>query len=207
MNPGEVGSAARAGGATAGTRLAPRILGVVIGAALVALAAQVAVPLSITRVPLTLQPLAVLVVGGLLGAAGGASALVLYLAAGASGLPVFAGGSGGALHLLGPTGGYLLAFPVAAGVTGWLCGRAGGQAGRRAGGQAGRWAVLGALLASAAGMLVIHAGGWAQLAILAGDPGAAFRLGFLPFFANDLIKVGLAALLILALRPRFRAIR
>ncbi len=199
MNPGEVGSAARAGGATAGTRLAPRILGVVIGAALVALAAQVAVPLSITRVPLTLQPLAVLVVGGLLGAAGGASALVLYLAAGASGLPVFAGGSGGALHLLGPTGGYLLAFPVAAGVTGWLCGRAGGQAGRRA--------VLGALLASAAGMLVIHAGGWAQLAILAGDPGAAFRLGFLPFFANDLIKVGLAALLILALRPRFRAIR
>ncbi len=199
MNPGEVGTAARAAGATAGARLAPRILGVVIGAALVALAAQVAVPLSITRVPLTLQPLAVLVVGGLLGAAGGASALVLYLAAGAAGLPVFAGGSGGALHLLGPTGGYLLAFPAAAGVTGWLCGRTGGQAERRT--------VLRILLACALGMLVIHIGGVSQLAILTGDPAAAFRLGFLPFFANDLVKVGLAALLILALRPRLRAIR
>jgi biotin transport system substrate-specific component len=207
MNPGEVGSAARTGVATTATRLAPRILGVVLGAAAVALAAQVAIPLSITRVPLTLQPLAVLVVGGLLGAAGGASALVLYLAAGASGLPVFAGGSAGALHLLGPTGGYLLAFPVAAAVTGWLCGRAGGQAGRRAGGQAGGRAVLLTLMACVLGMLVIHVGGVSQLAILTGDPAAAFRLGFLPFFTNDLVKVGLAALVILALRPRLRAIR
>jgi biotin transport system substrate-specific component len=199
MNPGEVGSAARTGVATTATRLAPRILGVVLGAAAVALAAQAAIPLSITRVPLTLQPLAVLVVGGLLGAAGGASALVLYLAAGASGLPVFAGGSAGALHLLGPTGGYLLAFPVAAAVTGWLCGRAGGQADRRT--------LVRTLLASAAGMLVIHVGGVSQLAILTGDPGAAVRLGFLPFFTSDLVKVGLAALVILALRPRLRAIR
>jgi biotin transport system substrate-specific component len=172
---------------------------VLLGAAAVALAAQVAIPLSITRVPLTLQPLAVLVVGGLLGAAGGASALVLYLAAGASGLPVFAGGSAGALHLLGPTGGYLLAFPVAAAVTGWLCGRPGGPADRRT--------VFITLLACAIGMLIIHVGGVSQLAILTGDPAAAFRLGFLPFFTNDLVKVGIAALLILALRPRLRTIR
>jgi len=177
-------------------RLAPRILGVVIGAAVVALAAQVAVPLPFTVVPLTLQPLAVLVVGGLLGAAGGATALVLYLAAGATGLPVFAGGTAGAIHLIGPTGGYLLAFPVAAAVTGRLSGLADGRSGAAAVGRV--------LLATAAGMLVIHVGGLSQLILLSGDPATAFRLGFRPFFANDLVKVGLAALLILGLRPRFR---
>jgi len=57
------------------------------------------------------------------------------------------------------------------------------------------------------GMVVIHVGGVSQLAILTGDPAVAFRLGFLPFFTNDLVKVGLAALVILALRPRLRAIR
>jgi len=196
MNPIE--SRATSAAPAAG-RLVPRVLGTLVGAALVALAAQVAIPLSFTRVPLTLQPLAVLVVGGLLGPAGGVSALVLYLAAGAAGLPIFAGGTGGALHLIGPTGGYLLAYPVAAGVTGWLCGRAGGQADRRA--------VEWTLLACAAGMLIIHIGGWAQLSLLSGDPVRALRLGFLPFFANDLVKVGLAALLILALAPRLRAIR
>jgi len=203
MNPGEVRPAVAPQGETVSTRLAPRILAIVIGAAVVALAAQVSFRLPLTVVPWTLQPLAVLIVGGLLGAGGGASALVLYLAAGASGLPVFAGGSGGALHLIGPTGGYLLAYPLAAAVTGWLCGRAD----RRAGGQAGRRAVFTTLLACLVGMLIIHIGGVSQLAILGGDPAAAFRMGFLPFFANDLVKVGLAALLILALRPRLRAIR
>ena len=199
MNPGEVRSTAHAEPVAAGARLAPRVLGVVIGAAVVALAAQVAVPLSITRVPLTLQPLAVLVVGGVLGTVGGTAALVLYLAAGAAGLPIFAGGTGGALHLIGPTGGYLLAYPVAAGLTGWLC--------RRPAAQSAAGSALTTLLACGLGMLVIHIGGVAQLAVLTGDAGAAFRLGFLPFFANDLVKVGLAALLILALRSRLRAIR
>jgi biotin transport system substrate-specific component len=184
------------GRARIAARLAPRVLGIVIGAAVVALAAQVAVPLPFTVVPLTLQPLAVLVVGGLLGAAGGAAALVLYLAAGATGLPVFAGGSGGAIHLIGPTGGYLLAFPVAAALTGRLTGLADGRSGGAAVGRV--------LLATAAGMLVIHIGGLSQLILLSGDPATAFRLGFRPFFANDLVKVGLAALLILGLRPRFR---
>ena len=199
MNPGELRAAPTPRADVVGSRLAPRILGIVIGAAVVALAAQVAIRLPMTVVPLTLQPLAVLLVGGVLGATGGVSALVLYLAAGVAGLPVFAGGSAGALHLMGPTGGYLLAFPVAAGITGWLCRRAAAEAGWRA--------ALATLLACIAGLVVIHAGGVAQLAILAGDPAAAFRLGFLPFFANDLIKAGLAALLILALRPRLRIIR
>ncbi|HEV2086543.1 MAG TPA: biotin transporter BioY, partial [Gemmatimonadales bacterium] len=81
---------------------------------MVALSAQVVVPVSFSPVPMTLQPLAVLVVGGLLGAAGGVAALVTYLTLGILGLPVFAGGAAGGLHLVGPTGGYLLAFPLAA---------------------------------------------------------------------------------------------
>jgi biotin transport system substrate-specific component len=195
MNAGDVRPALEARTRVV-ARLAPRVLGVVIGAAVVALAAQVAVPLPFTVVPLTLQPLAVLVVGGLLGAAAGAAALVLYLAAGATGLPVFAGGSAGAIHLIGPTGGYLLAFPVAAAVTGRLLGLADGRSGAAAIGRV--------LLATATGMLVIHIGGLSQLLLLSGDPATAFRLGFRPFFANDLVKVGLAALLILGLRPRLR---
>ncbi|MGH7526140.1 MAG: biotin transporter BioY, partial [Gemmatimonadales bacterium] len=95
-----------------------------LGALLVALSAQVTVPVPLNPVPMTLQPLAVLVVGGLLGGASGAGALVLYLALGMLGLPVFAGGSSGIVRLLGPTGGYLLAFPVAAGLTGAIIQRA-----------------------------------------------------------------------------------
>ncbi len=201
-------SAAEAG-TQAGTRLLPRIVAVIVGAAVVALAAQVSIRLPFTVVPLTLSPLAVLVVGGLLGATGGCAALVLYLAAGAAGLPVFAGGAAGVIHLLGPTGGYLLAFPVAAAVTGWLCRGAANRraAGRDADARAGGAVVGRTLLACVAGMLVIHIGGVSQLAILGGDPAAAFRVGFLPFFSNDLVKVGLAALLILGLRPRLRPIR
>jgi biotin transport system substrate-specific component len=198
MSQTEVRPAAEARAQAAG-RIAPRVVAVVIGAAVVAFAAQVAVPLPFTMVPLTLQPLAVLVVGGLLGAGGGAAALALYLAAGAAGLPVFAGGAAGAIHLIGPTGGYLLAYPVAAAVTGRLS--------RNADGRTGGAAVARALLTSVAGMAVIHVGGVSQLALLTGSPEAAFRLGFVPFFANDLVKVGLAALVILGLRPRLRSIR
>jgi biotin transport system substrate-specific component len=167
-----------------------RGLAVVLGAVTVAVAAQVAVPLIGTPVPMTLQPLAVLVVGGLLGARLGAAALVLYLALGALGLPVFTpGGLPGAARLIGPTGGYLLSYPVAAAVVGWL---------------ATSSRPLRLLLASAAGMVVIHLGGAAQLAILTGNAGAATRYGLVPFLTGDLLKVGIAALLILALGPAVR---
>jgi biotin transport system substrate-specific component len=164
---------------------------IALGALLVAVAAQVAVPLPFTPVPMTLQPLAVLVVGGLLGAAAGVSALILYLAVGALGLPVFAAGGSGVLHLVGPTGGYLLAFPVAAAVTGALVRPAPSS-------------VLRVLLACAIGMVIIHVGGVAQLALLGGNPGTAFRVGFVPFLTGDLLKVGLAAAIILAVGPRLR---
>ena len=178
------GSAARLG-------LAGRAVAVVAGALVVALAAQVVVPLS--PVPVTLQPLAVLAVGGVLGARAGAAALVLYLALGLLGLPVFAAGGAGVGRLLGPTGGYLLAFPVAAALCGLLVARARG--------------LLGTLLACTAGMVVIHLGGAAQLALLGGDAGFAFRVGFVPFLTGDLLKIGLAAAAILAVGGRFRASR
>lgn len=176
---------------TLSSRIGRRAVPVALGALVVALSAQVVVPVPLSPVPMTLQPLAVLVVGGLLGAVGGVSALILYIALGALGLPVFAAGGSGILHLIGPTGGYLLAFPVAAGLTGALVGRA-------------PHSILRVLLACALGMVVIHLGGVAQLALLGGNPAAAFRMGFLPFLTGDLLKVGLAAAVILAVGPRLR---
>src|SRR5437773_3864849 len=99
-----------------------RIGAVVLGAVIVALAAQVSVPLPGTPVPMTLQPMAVLLVAGLLGPQLGALSMILYLAMGAAGLPVFTPTVPlvGVARLFGPTGGYLLAYPVAAWATGWL---------------------------------------------------------------------------------------
>ena len=174
-------------------RIARMAAPVGLGALVVALAAQVVVPIPLNPVPITLQPLAVLTVGGLLGAAGGVSALVLYLILGSLGLPVFAGGSAGVHHLLGPTGGYLLAFPIAAGVAGALVGNP-------------PRSVLRVLLACALGMAIIHLGGVSQLALLGGDPALAFRIGFVPFLTGDLLKVGLAAALILLAGPRIRSL-
>ena len=174
--------------------LLQRGLAIVLGAATVAVAAQAAVPLPGTPVPMTLQPLAVLVVGGLLGARLGAAALVLYLALGALGLPVFTpGGLPGAARLIGPTGGYLLSYPVAAALVGWLVASVRPTP-----------PALRLLLAAAAGMVVIHLGGSAQLAILTGNAGAATRYGLIPFLTGDLLKIGIAALLILALGPAVR---
>jgi biotin transport system substrate-specific component len=164
-----------------------------LGALIVAISAQVLVPVPFSPVPMTLQPLAVLAVGGMIGAAGGVSALILYLVLGVLGLPVFAGGGSGILHLTGPTGGYLLAFPIAAGVTGALEGGV-------------PRSIIRVLLACFAGMLIIHVGGVAQLAVLGGDPSLAMRVGFVPFLTGDLLKVGLAAALILIAGPRVRAL-
>jgi biotin transport system substrate-specific component len=175
------------------TQVLRRVVAAGLGAFVVALSAQVVVPVSFSPVPMTLQPLAVLAVGGLLGAAGGVSALLLYIALGALGLPVFAGGGAGFLHLVGPTGGYLLAFPIAAGVTGALAGRE-------------PRSPLRVLLACALGMVIIHTGGVAQLALLGGDPALAVRVGFVPFLTGDLLKVGLAAALILLAGQRVRSL-
>ena len=167
------------------------VVAIALAALLVSVAAQVVVPLALTPVPFTLQPLAVLVVGGVLGARRGAAALALYLAMGLVGLPVFAAGGSGVARLMGPTGGYLLAFPVAAAATGAL---AGAQPG-----------LVRALFACAVGMVLIHIGGTAQLAALGGDAGAAYRLGFVPFLTGDLLKIGLAAAVMVLAGPALRA--
>lgn len=196
MTP-EVGPASVVGARRASpvqARILRRAIAAGLGAMVVALSAQVAIPVPFSPVPMTLQPLAVLAVGGLLGGTGGLLALVLYLVLGVLGLPVFApGGLPGILRLLGPTGGYLLAFPIAAGLTGALIER-------------GQRSVPRVLLACALGMVVIHAGGVAQLALLGGDPGLAFRVGFIPFFTGDLVKLGLAAALILAAGSKIRSL-
>lgn len=169
-----------------------RAFAVAIGALVVALAAQVRVPLPFTPVPVTLQDLAVLTVGGLLGPLAGAAALITYLGIGILGLPVFAGGGAGLTWLMGPTGGYLLAFPFAAFVMGRLASH--GKIGRT---------LLGATL----GMAIIHLGGVAYLTILGGDASAAFQLGSLPFLPMSLVKVGLAAALVIGISPKLTRLR
>ena len=168
-----------------------RAIAVTLGVLFVAAAAQIAVPLPGTPVPMTLQPLAVLIVGGLLGPALGASTLVLYLALGAMGLPVFTPlGLPGALRLIGPTGGYLLSYPIAA----YAVGKIAGDGTRLARIAAG----------ALAGLLLIHLGGLVQLALLTGSTAAAARLGTWPFLLGDLGKLVIA---VLALAPSIRPLR
>jgi biotin transport system substrate-specific component len=188
------------------SRTARRVLAVILGALVVALAAQAAVPLPGTPVPLTLQPLAVLVVGGLLGPELGAASLVTYLALGAAGLPVFTPSPllpQGLGRLLGPTGGYLVSYPVAAYAVGWLATDPGRKPGVSR--QSLGWLSLGRLsLAALAGLALIHLGGLAQLVLLTGSAGQAARLGTLPFLLGDLLKVALAALI---LKPTLSPLR
>src|SRR6266567_3277579 len=170
-----------------------RVTAVILGAAFVALAAQVSVPLPGTPVPMTLQPLAVLLVGGLLGARLGAASMVLYLALGIAGLPVFTPTVPlvGIARLIGPTGGYLLAYPVAAFAVGKLAGDGRG------------WGRL--ALALLAGLILIHLGGLAQLLILTGSGASAVRFGTLPFVIGDLLKLGIALLVLRSTMSPLRA--
>jgi len=175
---------------------ARRALAAALGAALVAIAAQIAVPLPGTPVPMTLQPLAVLLVGGWLGAGLGAGSLVFYLLLGAAGLPVFTPyGLPGIARLLGPTGGYLLAYPVAAFAVGRVVGAT--DPGRKLG-------VARLSLAVFTGLVLIHLGGLAQLLILTGSATGALRLGTIPFLIGDLAKVAIA---VLALKPTVSPLR
>jgi biotin transport system substrate-specific component len=171
-----------------------RSVAILAGALLVGLAAQFAVALPGTPVPLTLQVPAVLLVAALLGPRAGAASMVIHLALGAAGLPLFAPvGAPGFARLLGPTGGYLLAYPLAAVLTGHIVR------------DARSWPRLAAGLL--AGLAAIYAGGTAQLAVLTGDPGAAWRLGSQPFFLMDLVKLLVVALLLRRFAPTIRGRR
>jgi biotin transport system substrate-specific component len=177
------------------TQALRRTAAIVAGALLVALGAQISVPLPGTPVPLTFQVPAALIVGGLLGSRLGATSLVFYLLLGAVGLPVFAPmGLPGVARLIGPTGGYLLALPLAAAVM--------GVAARE---RRGIWRMAGGLVV---GLAVIYAGGIAQLAILGGNVEVAWRIGSLPFVLGDAAKLVLAGLVVGRFRaPLHRALR
>ncbi|HEX8891222.1 MAG TPA: biotin transporter BioY [Pyrinomonadaceae bacterium] len=170
----------------AGAALAPldfvRSAALVVGfSLLVALSAQVIIPLPWTPVPITGQTFAVLLTGTLLGSRLGALAMIAYLIEGASGLPFFYAGGSGVQHLLfSPTSGYLLTYPVAAFVVGLLAERGWDRR------------FLSAAAAMMLGSLVILLGGWAWLARFV-SPAAAFQAGVEPFLIGDVIKIALAA--------------
>jgi biotin transport system substrate-specific component len=157
-------------------------VGIVGFAATMAIAAQIAIPIPGTPVPFTLQPLAVVLAGLWLGPVAGATSMVLYLVAGAVGLPVFSPiGAPGVLRLIGPTGGYLLATPAAAAIAGLVAKRFPAFAGR--------------MLASFLGIAMLYLGGVMQLELLTGSLSRAAALGSTPFILADLGKVVVAAII------------
>jgi biotin transport system substrate-specific component len=158
---------------------------VVAGSVAVAIAAQIAVPFPGSPVPVTGQTLALLLVGFALGARRGAAALALYLAEGLAGLPVFAAGGAGMGALLGPTGGYLLAFPAAAFVAGALA--------------SARSSAPRVVLASLASHAVVFASGLAWLARFV-PAGGLLAAGLLPFLPGEAIKIGAALAMLRAWR-------
>lgn len=152
-------------------------------AALTAAAAQISIPLPFTDVPFTLQPMVVLVGGLALGPRLAVASQMLYLAAGIAGLPVFAASPvlpHGAARLLGPTGGYLMAYPLAAFAAGYLGAR----------GLDRRY--LTSFLAMLVGLVVVFAGGVLWLSLFVGAQ-AALAAGFYPFVVADAIKLAAAA--------------
>ena len=160
--------------------IARQALWIVGFAAATALAARVEIPNY--PVPYTLQTLMVLLAGAVLGARNGALSQILYIAVGLIGLPVFSGGGFGLARLLGPTGGYLLAFPVAAAIVGYMVRL--------------RSDLLWSFVSMTAGLLLIFLSGTAQLyAVLFHDWSEAFKSGFLIFSWWDLLKLSAAAMI------------
>lgn len=160
-------------------RRARYALGVVAFALATAFSAQVAVRIPLTPVPVTMQPLLVVLAGVVLGPRLGALAMGAYVMVGALGAPVFSNGGGGVAWLLGPTGGYLLAAPVAAFVAGAVSGRDGGA--------------VRLLVALALGVATMYVGGVAQLLALTGQGvGEVLAMGVVPFLVGDATKIGVA---------------
>lgn len=159
------------------------VLLVIAGSALIAIAAQIAINVPFSPVPLTMQPIAVLLVGVVLGSKRGAAAAILYLLEGMSGMPVFAQMHGGAAWLVSFTAGYLWSYPFAAFVAGWFSEKNWGSTIVRA--------VAGMLVALA----VIYLGGWSWLAALTGARNA-FVAGVAPFVLADIVKIAIAAALL-----------
>jgi biotin transport system substrate-specific component len=160
-----------------------RVAKIIAFACFTAVAAQLEVKLPFTPIPVTMQTLFVVLAGSVLGARDGFYALLAYIGAGFAGAPVFAGFDFGPAALFGPTGGYLLSFPVAALVSGFVSARLGG----------GRIAVF---AASLSGMALILASGASYLGLIAGlSFTRAAVLGVTPFVAGELVKAVIASFL------------
>ena len=152
----------------------------VVFSLLTALAAQIVIPIG--PVPITGSTFAVLLTGALLGSRLGAMAMIAYLIEGTSGLPFFYGGHGGVAHLFGPTGGYLVAFPAAAFITGAFAENGWDKR------------FLTAVAAMAVGSIVILLAGWAWFSVLMHTaPLDAFKVSVAPHIIGDVIKILLAA--------------
>lgn len=161
----------------------------IVGSAAIGLSAQVQIPFY--PVPMTLQTLAVLIVGGALGARLGAATVLLYIVEGVAGIPLFAGGKAGLAVLAGPTGGYLWGFVLAAALVGWLAERGFDRKGSTM------------LVATFLGAAILYVPGIAWLAswlmqTKAMDAGTAFQAalagGLYPFILGDIVKAALAGL-------------
>lgn len=166
------------------------------GAGLVALAAQIAIPLPFTPVPITAQTFAVLLVGASLGWMLGAASLLLYWLVGLAGAPVYAEQHGGWETFMGPTGGYLIGFVLAAAVTGYLAQR--------------RWdrRFSSSVTAMLTGSVIIYACGlpWLAAEIDAGLEGT-LEAGLYPFVVGDVLKLYLAGALLPAAWAAVRRFR
>lgn len=156
-----------------------RTVGIVVAFSLLtAVSAQVVIPM--WPVPMTGQTFMVLLTGALLGSRLGAAAMIVYLIEGACGLPFFQQGNFGLPYMLGPTGGYLVAFPAAAFVTGAFAEHGWDKR------------FLTGAAAMFIGSLVILLSGWAWLSVLR-NPSYAFWAGVAPFIVGDIVKIVLAA--------------
>jgi biotin transport system substrate-specific component len=161
--------------------IASQIAIVVAAGLFVAVCARIYIPLPGTPVPLTVQNLGVLLVGLTLGSRRGFAALALYLAEGASGLPVFSPhGLGGIAQILGPTGGYLIAYPFVAALTGYIFER-------------GKATFARAALASLAGEVLLFTFGISWLYVYTHSLARALSFGLYWFIFAEVIKIMLAA--------------
>ena len=156
-------------------------------AALTAAGAYIAIPVG--PVPIVLQNLFIMLAGLLLGGRWGLISVAVYLLAGAVGLPVFAGGTGGVGKFVGPTGGYLLGFAAAAYLIGIIS-------------ESGRGRVAIDVIAMVAGTLIIYAFGVSWLKVVTGISfSKALTVGMLPFLIGDALKIAAAIPIVRALRP------
>jgi len=159
-------------------------------AALTAVGAYISVPIG--PVPIVLQNMFVFLAGLLLGSRWGLASLAVYLLAGACGLPVFAGGTGGIARLAGPTGGFLLGYLPVVFLIGWIAERRPGR-------------VLWDVAAMICGTALLYACGVPWLKMVTGMPlSKALAVGMLPFLVGDAIKIGAAALIAKSVRPLMR---